>query len=347
MTFPVALLVIFLCVLLQSSSVVAAAKKTKKSYYDTNKYVKLCPGKPAITSKRGHAALQWLLQTSGHFSLAMEGSHQHKAACWILYEKKMASPSSKTFGQRYALAVLYFATTGAKWKLADSWLTSKSECTWYGISCDSWGNVKSIDLGFNDLNGLLPRELAVLQKVVEVDVHGNDLQGVLPHVVLAAWTHVEILRLHMNGFFGSIHSEIGLMRSLKELHLFGNYFAGKLPTELANLRSLEILDVYANALTGTIPSELAKVPTLKEMDLHDNFFVGTMPAEICQKKLRFLATDCYGRKPEVKCDCCTHCCEGLPYMRCIDMKTKQEVIIGADKDTILPSRTKVGTTKKK
>jgi hypothetical protein len=101
----------------------------------------------------------------------------------------------------------------------------------------------------------------------------------------------------------------------------------------------EVLDVYANAMTGTIPAALAKIPSLKEMDTHDNFFVGSMPQEICNKKLKFLASDCFGRKPEVTCACCTHCCEGLPYMRCVDMLTKEEVIIGADKNTKLPSRT--------
>lgn len=98
----------------------------------------------------------------------------------------------------------------------------------------------------------------------------------------------------------------------------------------------EVLDVYANAMTGTIPAALAKIPSLKELDTHDNFFVGSMPQDLCQKKLKFLASDCYGRKPEVNCACCTHCCEGLPYMRCVDVATQQEVIIGADKTTQLP-----------
>ena len=214
------------CSFLHSSEVVAEAAKAKKKKvqsFDTSKYSQLCPGKPVIASNRGHKALQWLLQTTGPYSLAMEGSHQHKAACWILYEKNMPAPSSKAFGQRYALAVLYYATSGQKWKLKDQWLSSKSECSWYGLDCDSWGNIISIDLGFNDLNGLIPRELAVLQKLVEVDVHGNDLQGVLPHLIMAAWTNVEILRLHMNGFFGSLHTEIGLMKSLSELCVYCRY----------------------------------------------------------------------------------------------------------------------------
>jgi hypothetical protein len=212
------LLVACVCTLLVQSSSAASATKKKKDSYDTSKYARLCgKDKAPISSKKGHAALQWMLQTAGHFSLAMDGSHQQKAACWILYEKNMPSPKSKAFGQRFALAVLYYATSGpTKWKYRDQWLSPKSECTWFGVECDSWGTVVALDLGFNDLNGLLPRELAVLQKLVEVDVHGNDLQGVVPHLIMAAWTNVEILRLHMNGFFGSLHTEIGLMKSLSK-----------------------------------------------------------------------------------------------------------------------------------
>lgn len=57
------------------------------------------------------------------------------------------------------------------------------------------------------------------------------------------------------------------------------------------------------------------------LDLHDNNFVGTMPKEICEKKLDMLVADCHGPKPEVKCDCCHICCQGLPEMICVDQKT--------------------------
>lgn len=61
------------------------------------------------------------------------------------------------------------------------------------------------------------------------------------------------------------------------------------------------------------------------LDLHDNNLVGTMPREICERKLDRLVADCYGKNPEVKCDCCTHCCQGLPKMICVDMKTGKAV----------------------
>jgi hypothetical protein len=61
------------------------------------------------------------------------------------------------------------------------------------------------------------------------------------------------------------------------------------------------------------------------LDLHDNSFVGTMPKEICDRKLEALIADCYGRNPEVQCDCCTVCCAGLPSMVCVDTKTGKKV----------------------
>jgi Leucine-rich repeat (LRR) protein len=328
MTRLLLVLLIFLSCAFSADS--AAQKKKKKKDFNTKLYTDICLSKKKLSSRRDHKALQWLLQTSGELSIASETSHQHKAACWVLHDDSKKVSVGKHLTQRYALAVLYHATQGDKhWDIKTNWMSSKSECQWYGVECDVWGNIVGLDLGFNELNGLLPRELALLQKIQEVDFHGNDLQGVLPHLVMHAWKDCKILRLHMNGFFGALHTEIGLMKSLEELHLFGNYFGGALPTELANLKSLKVLDIYANAFEGTIPSELGNLKQLKEMDVHDNFFVGNMPQAVCDRNLKFLVADCLdGAHKEIGCKCCTICCEGLPNMRCIDQKTKQEVIVG-------------------
>lgn len=61
------------------------------------------------------------------------------------------------------------------------------------------------------------------------------------------------------------------------------------------------------------------------LDLHDNNLVGTMPKEICDKKLDMLVADCHGKRPEIQCDCCHVCCEGLPNMICVDQKTGRRV----------------------
>ena len=182
--------------------------------------------------------------------------------------------------------------------------------------------VKKLILGYMKLDGILPRELALLKKLKELDLHGNDFQGVIPFKMLDSLSNLEYLRLHMNGFFGSLYQEIKGLKSLKELSLFGNYFAGPIPAnEISSLKDLERIDMYANFLTGTIPSELGRLKKLRSLDFHDNDLVGRVPKEICDLKLEELIVDCLGPHPEVQCTCCTVCCRGLPDAKCVDVKT--------------------------
>lgn len=44
-----------------------------------------------------------------------------------------------------------------------------------------------------------------------------------------------------------------------------------------------------------------------------------MPKEICDLKLQHLVSDCLGARPEVPCECCSICCQGLPDPKCRDM----------------------------
>ncbi|KAI2508880.1 Leucine Rich Repeat [Fragilaria crotonensis] len=195
--------------------------KRKLVPYDTSLYLNICVATHPTSStrhykadKNHHRALQWLLQTSGERSIIGESTHQHRAACWMLYgnpprsaktktstttttistkdqaamdKKLVVKASSQQFAQRYALAVLYYATQGDdKWEIKTDWMSGKHECSWYGVVCGDTPldrhTVVGLDLGFNQLNGLLPRELALLQNIIEVDFHGNDLQGIIPMV---------------------------------------------------------------------------------------------------------------------------------------------------------------------
>ena len=312
-----------------------------------HRLLSMCSGKTPITKKssRRYKQLRWLLQASGEGSLALTTSPQHLAACWILYTDHRSQKRSNKADllQRYALATLYYATTRSNsvnwdWEMTHDepaaravkgyWMSpSKHECSWYGVKCQSTipmvtrQKIVGLTLGWLKLDGLVPRELGLLTELKEVDLHGCDLQGIIPHKMLASLPKLEYLRLHMNGFFGAIHREIKGMTSLKQLILFGNYLAGTVPPVLAELKNLEVIDLYANQLSGTIPSELGKLKKLRSLDLHDNNLVGSMPREICNLRLDELVADCLGPNPEVRCDCCTKCCKGLPEMKCVDVAT--------------------------
>jgi hypothetical protein len=310
----------------------------------TNKHMSMCSGLKPLASKKEARILSWLMEASGENSVLMKSSAQHQAACWILHmdRKKSLKRSRDLLLQRYALATLHFTTTQSNstvwdWPMAGdlsiagqkakgNWMSAHHhECQWYGVQCNWKTRVIALDLGFMKLDGLIPREIALLPHLEDIDMHGNDLQGVLPYKMLSSLSKLKYLRLHMNGFFGTLYGQISGLVSLKQLHIFGNYIAGSIPTELATLSNLEVIDLYANQLEGRIPSELGRLKKLRYLDVHDNNLVGTMPREICDLKLNELVSDCLGPAPEVQCDCCTICCRGLPDLKCVRVDTGKEV----------------------
>lgn len=314
---------------------VAAA--TKKGAVDTKKYSKICMSSnrryKEIPEKdgRSHAILSLLIQSSGSLVLQSKDSAQHNAMCWMIFDdaRKMDPRRGRgAFLDRYALATLFYNTQGINtWDRRDDWLTGKDVCEWYGVTCARphklsplTKRVTCLDLGFNKVTGLIPRELAFLTELTELDLNGNSLQGVLPYLMLDSLKKLEKMYLHMNDLFGMIPTEMGKLKNLKELTLFGNFFFGKVPTQLGNLKNLETLDLYANNLTGSIPAEIGGLKKLREFYINDNEVQGKMPAEICKNKLSDLRSDCLGRKPEVQCPCCTVCCQGLPNPKCRDMR---------------------------
>jgi hypothetical protein len=78
---------------------------------------------------------------ASHFSdradLQTEGTSQYNAVFWLSHHDAMALvvPSSKAeldhLVQRYALATLYFATSGNEWSFADHFMTGLHECEWH------------------------------------------------------------------------------------------------------------------------------------------------------------------------------------------------------------------------
>jgi len=195
------------------------------------KYANMCNGMPVV-SRKHDKTLQWLFKNVGETNVVTANTPQHEAACWMFRSGKGFSP------QRYVMAVVYYATKGAKWDFNSDWMTSKHECSWYGVECNVFKKVITLDLGYIKVDGLVPREIGLLSELSDLDLHGNDLQGVIPHKLLTGLKKLEYLRLQMNGMFGAIHKEITNMKNLRHLFLYGNYMAGTIPKELAQLKKL-------------------------------------------------------------------------------------------------------------
>lgn len=104
-----------------------------------------------------------------------------------------------------------------------------------------------------------------------------------------------------------------------------NYQERSLLNWVSTVHFLQSPALTTNALLIKPTVFAGKLKKLRKLDLHDNNLVGTMPREICALKLDVLATDCLGSRPEVRCDCCTICCQGLPDLKCVDVKTGKKV----------------------
>ena len=178
-----------------------------------------------------------------------------------------------------ALVALYNATDGANWKNSTNWLSEEPLGTWYGVTTDSSGRVKNLDLRWNDLSGQIPGELAGLRGLEQLILSTNELTGTIP-TELGALTNLERLILSSNGLTGTIPTELGELTNLVNLDLDSNALTGTIPPELGGLTNLSRLMLDGNMLTGTIPTELGELTNLTVLRVRDNKLRGSIPVEL-------------------------------------------------------------------
>ncbi|MFC5044800.1 T9SS type A sorting domain-containing protein [Aquimarina hainanensis] len=92
------------------------------------------------------------------------------------------------------LLKFYEATNGANWHM--TWDLSGDAVNWYGITLNGEGKVTEISLSYNNLEGSIPTELAMLDQLEKVSLHNNKLKGGLPD--LNALTVLDVFRISDN-----------------------------------------------------------------------------------------------------------------------------------------------------
>ena len=221
-----------------------------------------------------------------------------------------------------ALAALYEATNGSDWTNGTNWLSGAPVGSWNGIATDTDGQVTSIDLEDNGLNGYLPAELAGLAKLRTLNLNGNELlSGPLPR----AFTGLRLHTLSLEGTGLCAPSDAGFqawIRSIPvrsvaacaetDLDTLGALFAlfngtnGTGWTDRTNWNSdaplgdwfgvtvdgngnVTELNLAGNNLSGHVPSALARLTRLKKIDFSDNEGLsGPLPFELTGLRLESL-----------------------------------------------------------
>jgi len=177
-------------------------------------------------------------------------SPQFHAYAWLAGDvsssQEATTYSTERVLQRYALAVLYFATNGVNWSMSDGWLTFEDECTWYGIS------------GCQDAN---------TDKIISIELKGNELVGTIPPELFEFIPTLVVLNLATNVLKGPIPKEIGMLSNINILELAENELTS-IPSEMGNLNTIDHLFLQSNNFgEQSMPEEVCELRTTGSLTL--------------------------------------------------------------------------------
>ena len=151
---------------------------------------------------------------------------------------------------------------------------------WDGIAVGDSG-VKTLELGDNELTGVIPAELGDLSQLEWLSLYDNELTGVIPPA-LGRLSQLEWLDLSGNVLIGSVPPELSQLIALRGLYLYGNQLIGSIPLELSQLTALRGLRLDNNGLTGVIPPALGRLTELEELNLDGNALIGCAPETLAR-----------------------------------------------------------------
>ncbi|ESR40807.1 hypothetical protein CICLE_v10027416mg [Citrus x clementina] len=137
-----------------------------------------------------------------------------------------------------------------------------------------------LDLGGNQLQGVVPKSLANCNMLHVLDLKNNHISDNFP-CWLGNASSLQVLVLQSNNFSGHISwpipEEMGRFKSLYALNMSHNALTGSIPSSFGNLKQIESLDLSMNNLSGKIPAQLASLNFLSVLNLSYNNLVGKIP----------------------------------------------------------------------
>eukprot|EP00547_Thalassionema_nitzschioides_P016383 CAMPEP_0194251074 /NCGR_PEP_ID=MMETSP0158-20130606/24505_1 /TAXON_ID=33649 /ORGANISM="Thalassionema nitzschioides, Strain L26-B" /LENGTH=666 /DNA_ID=CAMNT_0038988087 /DNA_START=6 /DNA_END=2006 /DNA_ORIENTATION=+ len=281
------LIIALLCItiLVSLSCIIVYYSQRKKATDTTDARWDLPKGFVSIDS-RLQETIKLLLNDVDHKALTNTKSPQFQATRWIADIDALQVPLELTssFKQRYALALLWFATSGKNWKNWDNFLTKSHECDWrvpvktldgefeMGVQCNFKKEVTSIILQNSNLSGSLPLEIQMLSTLERLSLDHNNITDFKSIRNLTKLTHLTIGYNHIDNEFPEWIAELSKLQILGLSH---NGFTSTLPSQLKELTDLSSFAVDNNKMSGPLEI-LEDMPWLSTLYLEDNSFTGTI-----------------------------------------------------------------------
>ncbi|KAK9005242.1 hypothetical protein V6N11_042685 [Hibiscus sabdariffa] len=162
-----------------------------------------------------------------------------------------------------------------------SWNSSDATpCKWFGILCNSEGEVIEVRLKGIDLQGSLPSNFQSMKSLKTLVLSSNNLTGTIPKE-LGDYHELNLIDFSDNSISGGIPLEICRLNKLETLSLNTNFLEGEIPWAIGNLSSLVYLTLYDNHLSGEIPKSIGELRNLQVLRAGGNKNLkGELPWEI-------------------------------------------------------------------
>jgi len=111
------------------------------------------------------------------------------------------------------MVLLYYSLNGDNWTI-ENWLSPVTgECEWKGVSCSNDGNILSIILSSNNLQGLIPYELEQLTHLKILDLSKNSINGPIPEE-LQNISSLSVLKLYSNELIGQVPNGVCMLKEM-------------------------------------------------------------------------------------------------------------------------------------
>jgi len=182
----------------------------------------------------------------------------------------------------YALASIFFSSFGVPnihtvtdgvavggWKNSRNWLSFTDKCTWYGVICDTAGNIIAINLNDNNLIGYVAPEIQLLAPTLRRLNLNDNCYLIADGDIGLGWVGAMAnLRLLFGGGTGFAYDGIPLflnrLPNLRRLELAHNDMGdGPIRKEAFDaFTRLEYLDLGSNRYTSSFPSDIIELPSL-------------------------------------------------------------------------------------
>ncbi|CAA7032576.1 unnamed protein product [Microthlaspi erraticum] len=159
-------------------------------------------------------------------------------------------------------------------------------------------NLRSLDVGHNQLAGKLPRSLIHFSNLEVFNVESNKINDTFPFW-MSSLQKLQVLVLRSNAFHGPIHQASFL--KMKIIDISHNHLIGTLPADYflnwTAMSSLEVrtnedqstepymgdksaIDFSGNRVEGEIPRSIGLLKELHVLNLSNNAFTGHIPSSM-------------------------------------------------------------------